>query len=223
MQQSNANRYLDISKIYRETFRQHCLCLIGKGYATLDCQLLKSREEPDVTGCLVNAIEMVMQAKEAPKWASRYSIKDDPPISISGKYGKDRPRADLAFEWVRRGKRPLLRFEAKWIGNKKRSLGSKKGYLGDEGIGSFLSGYYPAEIGYAGMLAYVHSEDSDVWGKKIENKLSAMAEQLKIRKVNGQVWEHDRSQEQFHSFVSIHDCSAPVGELHITHFLLQFC
>ena len=109
------------------------------------------------------------------------------------------------------------------VGVEKMSLGARRGYLGNEGIGRFLSGYYPVEIGHAGMLAYVHSEDEATWATKIQNKLTEKAEQLRIQISNGQAWKRDESQEQFHAFISIHDCPLPVGRLHITHLLLQFC
>jgi hypothetical protein len=219
----NLNLVKTPHRIHIEAFRCRCFYLIGQGYNVLNPLSLRDREEPDISGCLVASIEAFIQAPDAPEWVIHYSIKDDPPVNTQKKYGKSRPRADIAFEWVRRGKRPLFRLEAKWVGAKKTSLGAKKGYLGDEGIGCFLSGYYPVDIGYAGMLAYVHSEDEATWAVKIQEKLSEKAEQLRIQKFNGQPWKRDESQEQFHAFISIHSCPLPIGQLHITHLLLRFC
>jgi len=183
---------------------------------------LHDAEEPDVTGFLSEAIDSVLQSPGAPDWADQYSIKDDPPVNVPEKQGKGRPRVDIVFEWVRRGNRPLFRIEAKWIGARKPSLGSKKGYLGDEGIGCFLQGHYPVEIGHAGMLGYVHSDTEAVWAEKIRLLLVKKAKQLNVRKSDGHVWKRDEAQGGSYAFIAIHDCPPPVGPLQITHLLLQF-
>lgn len=214
---------MHIRKTRIEAFRKHCFDLIGRGYAGLDRKWLQNKEEPDVTGCLVEAIEAIMNDPKAPMWMEQYSITDNPPLNVPGKLGKSRPVVDIKFEFS--ASHPRLRYllEAKWIGTRKPSLGSKKGYLGEEGISCFLSGRYPVDIGHAGMLGYVYSDNESIWAEKIRKKMATKLKPLHIRKSDNQVWKRDKTQESFHAFISIHDCPPPVGELHITHLLLRFC
>ena len=78
-------------------------------------------------------------------------------MNVQGKLGKSRPRVDIEFERVVRGKRPRLRFEAKRLNSATGHTVAK--YLGEEGLGCFLSGKYPMMHAEAGMLGYVQGED----------------------------------------------------------------
>lgn len=220
---SNLEPVDDISKARIETFRCGCFKLIHEGYKRFACpEKLRNFEETDITGHLIAHIQKFLFTPHAPEWTEQFAIKENSPLNVPDRSGKTRPLVDMEFEFTAR-LRMHYRVEAKWIGAEKRSLGSRMGYLGEEGIGRFLSNYYPVKIGHAGMLAYVHSDDEATWAKKIRDKLRRNATHLKIRISGGRVWEKDEAQKRFCAFISIHDCPLPVGQLHITHLLLRFC
>lgn len=210
--------------VYCEVFRCRCINLISRGYRRIKNKSLHEKEEPDVTGCLVVSIKEELDAPQSPEWMACFFIADNPPLNVPGKIGKARPQADFEFEISGRRPRTRFRFEAKWVGADKTSLGAKRGYLGLEGIGCFLSGYYPVESNFrhAGMLAYVYSKDETFWAEKIENHMISSSKSLYIRESNRRVWERDDNHDLFYIFISIHDCPKPVGLLHITHILLNF-
>jgi hypothetical protein len=211
------------STIYRETFRCRCFQLIHTGYSRLEPAALHDAEEPAVTGELVCAIQGAMDCADALEWYSQFAVHDNPPLNVSGKQGKNRPQADMEFEHTSSRPRFRYRIEAKWVGEHKTSLGSAKGYLGDEGIGCFLSGKYPADNQQAGMLAYVHSDDEVTWAEKIQAGIEAKKRPLRIKDHHNKVWEKDKIQEPFHAYISEHCVPADTETpLRITHLLLCF-
>jgi len=208
---------------YVEAFRCHCFELIHTGYGRLVPKSLRYEEEPAVTGELVKSIQEAMDISGGPEWMESFAVSENVPLNVEGRIGKRRPVVDIQFTLNNSRPRSRYELEAKWVGTEKLSLGNKRGYLGDEGIGCFLSGKYPVKIGHAGMLGYVHSDDEATWAKKIEKHLRAKSEELKIEEFNGRVWQRDNTQQGFHAYISVHDCQASVGRLKITHLLLRFC
>lgn len=220
---SEANPVASPGDAYVEVFRCRCFQLIHTGYRRLVPKSLRAEEEPAITGELVKSIREAMNVTEAPEWMDHFTVRDNSPLNVAGRTGKSRRVVDVEFEFTDHRPRARYLLEAKWIGTQKRSLGDKKGYLGAEGIGCFLFDKYPVNIGHAGMLGYVHSDDEATWAKKIEKHLDTRSGELRIKKSHGQVWRRDKTQRGFHAYVSVHHCQAPVGQLKITHLLLSFC
>ncbi|MDO9543415.1 MAG: hypothetical protein Q7J98_14000 [Kiritimatiellia bacterium] len=161
---------LSLFQTYARTLCVHACHLIAEGYARMDKAVFASEQEPAITGELVREIRIYMEsANDTPAWVDCYSIHDDPPLSVSGKLGKFRPRVDIEFECVAKGPRPRLRFEAKRLNSTTGHTVAR--YLGKEGLGCFLSGRYPMTHGEAGMLGYVQSDDEVTWAKRIETML----------------------------------------------------
>ena len=155
---------------YVNTLRIHALLLIAEGYARMNKAAFADEQEPAITGELVREMQAYLEsAIGTPAWVCYYSIHDDPPLSVSGKLGKFRPRVDIEFERVAKGPRPRLRFEAKRLNS--TTGHTVAGYLGKEGLGCFLSGRYPMTHSEAGMLGYVQSDDEGTWAKRIETML----------------------------------------------------
>ena len=98
---------------YWRAFRRECHELLAIGYERLDRRSFRSEEEPTITGQLVRSMQEAQEAEEAPDWASRLAVRDDPPQNVEGRLGKRRRRIDIEIERYRRGKRPSFRFEAK--------------------------------------------------------------------------------------------------------------
>jgi hypothetical protein len=151
--------------------RTHVLRLIAEGYTRMDKSRFADEQEPSITGALVERMrEFLEEDADAPSWCAFYSINDDPPLNVTQKQGKSRPRVDIEFERVACGKRPRLRFEAKRLNSATGHTVS--GYLGKDGLGCFLSGKYPLTHAEAGMLGYVQSDDETTWAKRIASVLS---------------------------------------------------
>src|SRR5271157_2966485 len=99
-------------------------------------------------------------------------VKDDPPQNVPGRFGKKRPRIDIEFVHVIRGRRPRFHVEAKRL----YRSDSVNEYFGPAGLGMFVEGAYAAEWPSAGMLGYVQSDDCVAW-------LARLAEGLKARSI----------------------------------------
>lgn len=155
---------------YAVAMRTHALRLIAEGYARMDKALFADEQEPSITGALVDRMRVFLEeVADAPSWCAFYSIHDDPPLNVAQKLGKSRPRVDIEFERVGSGKRPRLRFEAKRLNS--ATGHTVAGYLGENGLGCFLTGKYPMTHAEAGMLGYVQSDKENAWAEKIAKAL----------------------------------------------------
>lgn len=159
---------LDIRQRAWTQLRHHAHQLIAEGYSRMKPSEFEKWKEPDITGELCRHIQDFLESFAAPPWMTRYAVRDDPKLNVPGKYGESRPRIDIEFEMISRGLRPKFRFEAKRLGPQ-HPVGK---YLGSEGMGAFLDGYYPLTHPEAGMLAYVQSHDYPYWSNKVGIALS---------------------------------------------------
>lgn len=170
---------LFLHKVYAEELRVHAVTFIWLGYRRLDAASLALAEEDDITGELVREMKVVALNPSSPAWVDHYEIHEQVPQNVGGKRGKRRPKMDIEFERHDRGPRPRLCFEAKRLG-RGATLGS---YLGDEGLGAFLCGYYPTTHGEGGMLGYVQNTADKDWATKLGDEL--MQGHKKYRVVDG--------------------------------------
>ena len=167
------SRELDINQRVRTSLRRHAHQLIAAGYALLTPSVYATWKEPDITGELCRAMSDYMASDDAPGWIIQYALRDDPKLNVPGKHGESRPRIDIELERVQRGPRPLFRFEAKRLGPN-HPVGK---YLGSEGLGAFLTGYYPLTHPEAGMLGYIQERDIPHWCHALKAALAANADQ----------------------------------------------
>lgn len=209
---------LTLFEAYAVALSGHALRSIAEGYARMDQEFFSDAEEPAITGELVARMRDFLESGgDGPAWRAYYSIHDDPPLNVVGKLGKSRPRVDIEFERVARGKHPRLRFEAKRLDS---STGHRVGvYLGDEGLGCFLSGKYPTTHAEAGMLGYVQSEDEPTWAERIS---SALERDGGMYGVVTPAFRRRRSPGgPPHTYISRHDTQA-APHVTIFHVLLRF-
>ena len=167
---------IDTAKItaYRNTFIKHVHLLVWQGYSRLDRQQLQSMHEPAITGLICEQIEHILDDPNSPQWVDDYEIHDDPPVHDPNRKGKNRRRVDLKLASRRFRPRARFCFEAKCL-NKTAGVAD---YLGPEGLGQFISGGYAANDSHAGMLAYVQTDDSDIWCVKIAKQITTKTHRL---------------------------------------------
>lgn len=203
---------------YLDALRTHAHELLYMGYSRLNASDQHDAEEPDITGLLSEAMQEALEDEAAPSWVEHYSLKEDPPLSVLGRTGKHRPRVDIGFERVQRGKRPRLRFEAKRLA-RSHPVGK---YLGKDGLGCFLSGWYPVAHGEAGMLGYVQSEDEATWAAKIEAELSAKPTHYAVA-CDGHWVKQAVTPSLEHTYRTGHALPGTHDRITIHHVLLRFC
>jgi hypothetical protein len=153
---------------YIAEMRLHATTLIWLAYRRLVATDFVASEEDDITGELVRELRIVLQDATSPGWVIHYEVREQVPQNVLGKKGKRRPKIDIEVERHQRGMRPCLGFEAKRLGRDK-PIGA---YLGNEGLCAFLTGYYPAIYGEAGMLGYIQEKDISDWSTKLHQELS---------------------------------------------------
>lgn len=208
----------DIRKAYARALRLHAHELIAMGYVQMDSQLYVKWEEPAITGELVRIIRELIESDEAPDWAVYYSIGDDPPLNVAGKFGKSRPRVDIEFEKTGvRGLRPRLRFEAKRLGT--TAGHTVDAYLGKDGMGCFISGKYPLTHDEAGMLGYLQSGSEKDWSDQIKETLDAKADYYCVVPPP---YHQQNICTLEHTYVSHHYATPQAGTIIIHHVLLRF-
>lgn len=139
-------------------------------------------------------------------------------MNTDARQGKSRFRVDIEFRRVQEGPRPSLLFEAKRLGP--TSPVSK--YLGEDGLGCFLSGDYPVRQAEAGMLGYIQSQDEDFWASKIQMSLSDNPTKYALHK-DGR-WAREAVIPMLkHTFRTRHLIHGKMSQLTIYHVLLRFC
>ena len=98
------------------------------------------------------------------------------PTELAGVEGKKRPQPDLVIEGKMPG-RPEYIFEAKRL--KKHGFGAGK-YLGEDGLGCFLTGKYAARYDEAAMLGYIQSDTPADWKTDIRGKMNQQSTPLNL-------------------------------------------
>lgn len=207
------------SEEYYRGFRKKVFKLIKMGYDRLDTVSFKDSQEPDITGELVKHIREVIQERSAPTWACRFDVRDDPPVNLSGRLGKRRPRLDIEFVLTKRGRHPCYPFEAKRLSGK--TFGARK-YLGEGGLMDFLCGKYASKQSEAGMLGYVQSDSENYWADEIKMQFELKISQMRI--CPGGNWRFAQDLDIFsHCYRSKHIRTSVGKPITVYHVLLLFC
>jgi hypothetical protein len=202
--------------IYRPAFIRNGLVLILRGYSRLQASELQAAEEPHITGEIVRSVRETLEATDAESWMQNFDILDDPPQNIHGKFGKHRPRIDIEFVLVGRGRRPRFHIEAKRLYRR----GSVNEYFGANGLGMFVAGTYAASETSAGMLGYIQTDDSQAWLGRLARGFASRANQLRACETFGSAPNY---QDIAAVQISCHDRSSEAwGRIDIYHLLLEF-
>ncbi len=205
------------SSSYRTSFLRDVYRLIAGGYHSLAPESLVEKEEPAITGLLVEAIESYLDNPRSPNWTERYAVQEERPIHASTREGKARYRVDIQIESSGRQPRPRFQLEAKRL----RETNSKSlaSYLGPDGLGCFLSGRYAATHEQAGMLGYVQSGTAATWASRIHEKLNREANRYQLASRSEGLRHQRLVPELEHSYISRHVRPSD-GDIDIHHILL---
>ena len=125
---------------YVGQFRRHCHELIALGYSRIYAEDHSRSEEDFITQRLKETIKAAQRAGTLPRWADRFFITDQAPVSVPDRAGKERPKIDIEIESTESRSRPVYHFEAKRL--RIDDSHSVSAYVGAEGLGSFLTELY---------------------------------------------------------------------------------
>jgi hypothetical protein len=204
-----------LHQVYAEQLRRHSIELIWMGHKRLNSASYASAEEDDITGMLVQEIKRVIQHPDSPEWVDHYRVHEQVPQNINAQLGKRRPKMDIEFERGGRGPQPRLGFEAKRLG-RGNAVGN---YLNEEGLGAFLSGYYPTTHGEAGLLGYIQDRTPAEWSAKLTSALHADLKRYQIAPAG--TWRPISSNAAAPAACTIHEDSNGKS-LFVVHVLLPF-
>lgn len=152
---------------YRQIFIRNVHQLLIMGFSRVDRSKLPSAHEPEISGLICKAIESVFDDPTAPQWVDDFEIHDDPPVHDAIRQGKHRRRVDIKIASSLSRPRAKFCFEAKCL----NSNAGVAAYLGNEGLGQFISASYAANQSEGGMLAFVKSLSCGEWAEKIKAKV----------------------------------------------------
>jgi len=206
-------RPISFGSVYEDALLRRSHQLVAMGHAHLIPADLANLEETEITGKLCDAMNAVLEAEDAPTWATIVTVVDDQPESVAGKTGKRRPRTDVCVRCIHPRPEHRFRFEAKRL-NGKAAL---RAYLGDEGMLALVRGYY-GDLPYAGMIGYVQTDTCGGWSERIKDAIREapgtydVIEPVDFTSVGVDVPEP--------VFCSAHHATAPEGRTRITHTLL---
>lgn len=156
---------------YWSAFRRHVHALLAWGYEDSRHRVQAKQQEPDITGFIAEAIKDRLNDPVSPDWCMNFWVDDDPPIPGGGRTGRGRWRPDLIFVLMGRVPRLLYHFEAKRLHAQRSKNKNLEEYLGEEGLGCFLSGKYAGESDEAGMLGYVQCDDTNIWAARLRSAI----------------------------------------------------
>lgn len=168
---------------YQLSFVKQSHVLLAEGFERLDRRKIGELDEESISGRLSEAIQKYTEAPGAPLWATRFAIHNEAPSNRGPHQGKRRPRIDLLLQRTEPGPHPRLYFETKRL---YRSDSAAR-YVGDDGVGCFISGHYASDCTDAGMVGYVQRESVAAWSNRIETRMKKMRRSLRIVG-SGAVW-----------------------------------
>lgn len=211
---------------YDEVFVRRVHSLIHLGYRRLIPKKYVAAQETEITGDLAYEIEGVLEEADE-NWMRFFRVYDDPPVNLPRKKkgsstavgkGRARKRVDIKLDCSETSPYTRFQFEAKRLG-KNYSVGK---YLGNDGLGCFLSGDYACDESRAGMLGYLQQEDEGTWAARIETTVSKDNARYRVTSDGG--WTCKPQIAEFsHTYVTCHSRDKNSIPIRLYHSLLRFC
>lgn len=163
-------------------FQRHCHRFLAIGYQeALPRIQSEPDEETDITGYICEALDQWF--RDHPDESFVFFVKDDPPLSGSGRTGKRRLRTDLIISYAA-GNRPEFFFEAKRLYGVSDSASR---YTGKNGMGCFISGRYASQCPEAAMIGYVQSDTLEDWQSSLQRRVDERRSELKVERITAPV------------------------------------
>jgi hypothetical protein len=208
----------DDSCDYIASFHRDVLFLIIAGYKKLKGENIdySNEEEPNITGELVRCSNEYIDSATSPGWTRFYDIRDESPENTQGRLGKYRKTVDIVCTLTGLKPRSRLKLEAKRLKNPSFPI---REYIGETGLGEFISGNYAPESDTAGMLGYIQSNDCDYWAKQIPDALNEKKKEVYLAK-NGK-WQKANLENVNDCYTTLHNRPTVKRELLIYHLLLN--
>lgn len=200
---------------YREAFLGNAHRLLQLGYGRMNKATWKDADEPDITGELRVAMEKVIDAPDAADWLHPFSVEDEYHVNDGKRRGKSRKKVDIRISSSQPRPRNHLSFESKRLSEKN----PVRTYLGNEGLGCFLSGAYAAEDDDGGMIGYVQSGKPGEWSESLAKDLASTEYAVCV---GGELQKHEFKEGPEYIFVSRHRRSSVGRDIRVFHTLLVF-
>jgi hypothetical protein len=154
---------------YLIQLREDAHQLVAWSYQDRRHLLPTAKDEYDITGILAEGIDARIDSPHTPERYALYGVHNEKPSSATGQLGKARPKLDIQI--VRYGIRPRpdFTFEAKRLRDDSvcSMATSLRQYLGADGVGRFLSGYYVPGRAEVAMLGCIEAHDPDIWFDRV--------------------------------------------------------
>lgn len=147
---------------YTDTFRLHVHQLVAWAHQDSRSRLGADLDEPSLTGLLAEAIKRRLYEDETtPEAYLRYDIHDQAPENPEGcLLGNARRRLDLSITCSGMIPRPVFTLEAKRLRTNGYPIGK---YVGEGGMGDYISGRYAPTHTEAAMLGLIQDRDTAYW------------------------------------------------------------
>jgi hypothetical protein len=147
---------------YADTFRLHVHQLVAWAYRDARASLAADLDEPSLTGIIAEAVKRRLYEDETtPEAYLRYDIHDQPPENPDGTLlGNARRRLDLSIICTGMIPRPVFTLEAKRLRTSGYPIGK---YVGDGGMGDYISGRYAPTHVEAAMMGLIQNRDVAYW------------------------------------------------------------
>ena len=209
----------DDSIDYVASFHRDALYLIVVGHERLteNTTDYSNEEEPNITGELVRCTNEYIDSISSHTWTSFYDVRDESPENTQERLGKHRKKVDIVCTRTGTKPRSRIKFEAKRL---KRPGFPVREYVGNTGLGEFLSGKYAPECDTAGMLGYIQSDNCDYWAEQIPDALNKRKTEVHLTK-DGQ-WQKVSLENVNDCYKTRHNRPTVKRELMVYHLLLDF-
>jgi hypothetical protein len=198
--------------------------LFALGYARLDAPTLSTADENRLTQVLVEALRAATEDPFAPESVVNFSIHEKQRQNDGKLEGNSRLELDICFERTGRGTHPIFKVEAKPLGPGHHlgiTSAQRKTYLGQDGLGAFISSEYASEHEDAGMLGYVQSKAIEEWVDLLQERLGASPGDFSI--TSDGAWQaHGFSDGPPFTYRTRHARAKGFAAITIFHTLLDF-
>jgi len=204
---------------YKAAFHRDALTLIIDGYGKLPdgTNDYSNEDEPNITGELVRCANEHIDCLSSPEWTKFYDVTEENPEHAQERKGKQRKRVDIVCTLTGTKPRSRMKFEAKRLKNPGFPAGK---YIGQDGLGEFISGNYAPELSVVGMLGYIQSHDSRHWAQELSNVLEREKTQVCLQKNTR--WEEAGFINMDHCYKTRHNRPTVKRDLLVYHLLLDF-